>query len=517
MNEPPLILVGSRAWVKLPDPQADPPFHEATILEVKNFKSEGSGVSVTKYFVHFDTFNKRLDEWITLDRIDLGRGIQPPVQAEPGGSMVKKASASKSLSKSARPPSKTATKKSNKYSKSIKNDTLSKKRGRPGVIAGVVATESIGGETSPAGILGKKQSNKKRVSIAEEVGERIIQEGEERGEEEQGEEEEEDEEEDEGVEGDEYYKTTVAATLSKEDEWERLRNRGSMTSNHVELSRVRNLNKIQIGQFLVEAWYFSPYPQQFSEVEVVYICEFCLQPNRSRGQLHRHLEKCKMRHPPGNEIYRFDGLSFFEIDGKRQKTWCRYLCLLSKLFLDHKTLHYDVDPFMYYVMCDWHEKGARILGYFSKEKDYEQDHNVACILTLPQHQRKGYGRLLIEFSYLLSQREERQGTPEKPLSDLGLLGYRAYWTDAILERLYNYRGEISIEDLAKSLSMKANDVQSTLHMLDAFRYYRGQLVICLNQKVLESYEKSRLKKRRRINPEALPPDWGKKHLNGFRC
>ena len=32
--------------------------------------------------------------------------------------------------------------------------------------------------------------------------------------------------------------------------------------------------------------------------------------------------------------------------------YCQNLCLLSKLFLDHKTLYYDVDPFLFYVMCE---------------------------------------------------------------------------------------------------------------------------------------------------------------------
>lgn len=33
-----------------------------------------------------------------------------------------------------------------------------------------------------------------------------------------------------------------------------------------------------------------------------------------------------------------------------------------------------------------------------QEKESTEDYNVACILTLPQYQRKGYGKLLIEFS-----------------------------------------------------------------------------------------------------------------------
>ena len=34
------------------------------------------------------------------------------------------------------------------------------------------------------------------------------------------------------------------------------------------------------------------------------------------------------------------------------QVYCQNLCLLSKLFLDHKTLYYDVDPFLFYVLCE---------------------------------------------------------------------------------------------------------------------------------------------------------------------
>ena len=48
------------------------------------------------------------------------------------------------------------------------------------------------------------------------------------------------------------------------------------------------------------------------------------------------------------------------------QTYAQNLCLLAKLFLDHKTLYYDTDPFLFYVMCEVDSKGYHIVGYFSK-------------------------------------------------------------------------------------------------------------------------------------------------------
>jgi hypothetical protein len=52
----------------------------------------------------------------------------------------------------------------------------------------------------------------------------------------------------------------------------------------------------------------------------------------------------------------------FEIDGKKEKTYCQHLCYLAKLFLDHKTLYYDVDLFLFYVLCEVDQRGAHIVS-----------------------------------------------------------------------------------------------------------------------------------------------------------
>ena len=68
------------------------------------------------------------------------------------------------------------------------------------------------------------------------------------------------------------------------------------------------------------------------------------------------------------------------------------------MFLDHKSLFYDVEPFLFYVMTEVDDSGAHFVGYFSKEKRSPKDYNVSCIMTLPVRQRQGWGNLLIDFS-----------------------------------------------------------------------------------------------------------------------
>uniref|UniRef100_A0A8D3CHR7 Histone acetyltransferase KAT5 n=1 Tax=Scophthalmus maximus TaxID=52904 RepID=A0A8D3CHR7_SCOMX len=285
------------------------------------------------------------------------------------------------------------------------------------------------------------------------------------------------------------------------------------------VTRMKNIECIELGRHRLKPWYFSPYPQELTTLPILYLCEFCLKYLKSLKCLQRHLTKCNLRHPPGNEIYRKGTISFFEIDGRKNKTYSQNLCLLAKCFLDHKTLYYDTDPFLFYVMTEYDSKGFHIVGYFSKEKESTEDYNVACILTLPPYQRRGYGKLLIEFSYELSKVEGKTGTPEKPLSDLGLLSYRSYWSQTILEILMDLkpdngeRPQITINEISEITSVKKEDVISTLQYLNLINYYKGQYILTLSEDIVEGHERAMQKRHLRIDSKCLhftPKDWSKR-------
>lgn len=408
------------------------------------------------FYVHYEEFNKRLDEWIAADRIDLSQEVEWPLPEKPDTKNKQKTAQSKNQHVS-KTDSKSQQNKSNKRPRSstltreisatpTDLSQTAKSSRRPSQAGGkenrepslaVVATEDLDGTPQP--------EDDSIIDLAE-------------------------------MQADAAAAKAAAphAPYSREEEIEKLRTGGSMTQNQTEISRVRNLEKIQMGTHEIEPWYFSPYPAEFTDCDMVYICEFCLSYFGNLTQFGRHRGKCTLLHPPGNEIYRDENVSFFEIDGRRQRTWCRNICLLSKLFLDHKTLYYDVDPFLFYCMTVRTEHGHHLVGYFSKEKECPEGYNVACILTLPQYQRKGYGKLLIQFSYELSKIEGKLGSPEKPLSDLGLLGYRAYWqeviVDLLVEREQEGNGNMSVEELGGVLAMTTNDVLHTLQNLNMLRY-----------------------------------------------
>ncbi|CAO1620086.1 unnamed protein product [Sympodiomycopsis kandeliae] len=235
------------------------------------------------------------------------------------------------------------------------------------------------------------------------------------------------------------------------------------------------IKQIRFASFDVDVWYQAPYPEEYSLVPDgrLWMCEYCLKYMKSRFMATRHQMKCKVRHPPGDEIYRDGNVSIFEVDGRKSKIYCQNLCLLAKMFLDHKTLYYDVEPFLFYIITEVDDLGAHFVGYFSKEKRSHMGYNLSCIMTLPIRQRRGWGNFIIDMSYLLSKKEGQLGSPEKPLSDLGLLSYRNYWTLAVFNFLRTAPDQVTIEDICSATAMTPDDVYYVLKEQDMIIVYDG--------------------------------------------
>lgn len=155
-------------------------------------------------------------------------------------------------------------------------------------------------------------------------------------------------------------------------------------------------------------------------------------------------------------------------------------------------------------------------------------------MTLPPFQRQGYGKLLIAFSYELSKLEGLVASPEKPLSDLGKLSYRSYWSWVLLEILKNACGSLSIKDLryvyssiiisisnnnncfiycSAMTSITQTDIISTLQSMNMVKYWKGQHVICVTPKNVEQLVSSDQYKRPTFILDASFITWIPKKYN----
>ncbi|RHY30418.1 hypothetical protein DYB32_004332 [Aphanomyces invadans] len=246
------------------------------------------------------------------------------------------------------------------------------------------------------------------------------------------------------------------------------------TENKMQMQQVP---VVEFGRFEIETWYPSPYPTHMYPDNKLFVCEDCLGYTSTKRLLEHHRnDDCPLakQRPPGRTIYEeampdapSSSLILVEVDGMTSSTYCQNLCLLAKLFMDQKTLYFDVSVFWFYLLCidDKRTGGVHPVGYFSKEKANPDQYNLSCIVVFPPYQRQGYGSLLLSLSYELTKREHTVGTPEKPLSALGRSAYMEYWRFIVLTELCKMGSStsaVSIQKLSVTTAIKPEDIIETL-------------------------------------------------------
>ncbi|KAL8915451.1 MAG: hypothetical protein Q9171_000015 [Xanthocarpia ochracea] len=185
--------------------------------------------------------------------------------------------------------------------------------------------------------------------------------------------------------------------------------------------------------------------------------------------------RARSESPPGQLIYSKGKYAIYEVDGEDHQLFSQNLSLFAKLFLDNKSVFFDVASFNFYLLVHNAFHGhlpdsppPQIIGFFSKEKMSWDNNNLACILVFPPWQRKGLGKILMGISYELSRLEGRIGGPEKPLSELGRIGYLKFWQARIASAILGIKNKstLSVEQIANACWMLPEDVITTLKEMD---------------------------------------------------
>jgi histone acetyltransferase MYST1 len=82
------------------------------------------------------------------------------------------------------------------------------------------------------------------------------------------------------------------------------------------------------------------------------------------------------------------------------------------------------------------------------------------------------------------------GTPERPLSDLGLVSYRSYWCRVVLAELRRHKASLSLKDLSSATGFREADVASALTSLNLLKYWKGQHIVSATPKIVDDHLRS---------------------------
>lgn len=63
----------------------------------------------------------------------------------------------------------------------------------------------------------------------------------------------------------------------------------ALEKEHEAITKVKYIDKIQMGKYEMDTWYFSPYPEEYGKVPKLWICEYCLKYMRMEKTYRHHI------------------------------------------------------------------------------------------------------------------------------------------------------------------------------------------------------------------------------------
>ncbi|AOW27098.1 histone acetyltransferase [Candida albicans L26] len=274
----------------------------------------------------------------------------------------------------------------------------------------------------------------------------------------------------------------------------------------------RNINKVTFGKYEFPTWYGNAayfYPHDLSHsslgyeyankvasegsiarkihkkdifdenlhefwLDHLFVCEYCFKYTSNETILNQHVTACtynRKRPSKGKLLYhdQANGYIIREVRGFQDPLFCQNLCLFGKLFLDDKSVYYNIDHFDFYIVFGKDDSSYIPMGFFSKEVlSYDNDNNLACICVFPPFQRRHLGSLLIEFSYQLAAvtpGQLKSSGPEFPLSPYGKVTYLRFWSKRLATKIHELQGSFTLSHLSKETGFRKEDILLTLEYM----------------------------------------------------
>lgn len=175
------------------------------------------------------------------------------------------------------------------------------------------------------------------------------------------------------------------------------------------------------------------------------------------------METCTI---PYNAIYEEKGFKISKIESLKTK---QLLSLVARMFIENKTVYYEVDDYDFYIIYD-----NEIFGYFSKFREGENSLN--CFLVFPCFQGQGWGTVLVDISAIPEARMKDDGeiepnidmkSPEKPYTKKAIRCFRSYWK-------YQVLGATSVNEIARRRNISVDDAIVGLE-LNGFDFKRWKM------------------------------------------